>query len=117
METVIESKVPPLTPTGLRPTDATTFFHCSVCAQPVARWSILRTNKHICALCFFNTTDWVREHWERFDAVIRAISFRRNQVIPRTEKGGLVEVKDADNVLGAIVLHDLFDKVTSLRRS
>ena len=100
--------------------------HCVVCAEPVARWRF----KHprygseevdLCSLCFLYKSGWlVAERVRRVEQVAQVIGRRRGEMAKQLEfamnlQGDrqwpprLVNVKDADDVLGAITLHDRFE--------
>ena len=115
----------------LRPHSQGAKASCVTCCQPVARWRI----KHprygsdevdICALCFLYTSGWlVKERVRRVEQVVQAISLKRNRTLQyvlgvngdKLWPPRLSAVSDADDVLGAIALHDRFEFVISKRKA
>jgi hypothetical protein len=80
----------------------------------------------ICALCFLYTSGWlVKERIRRVEQVAQVIGLKRNQSLQyvldaRGDKlwpPRLAVLKDADDVLGAITLHDRFEFVGSQWRT
>lgn len=113
---VLEKSKPIVTSTTvLRPHHSGTSFHCVTCAKPVAHWSIRHQRyggeaASICALCFLYTSGWLVEgRVRRVQMVTQALALRKGKVL-EFEKDSrppkLVHVSDADDVLGAITLHD-----------
>ena len=132
-QTVIPSvsELPPvLTTRVLRPHSSGVKATCVTCCQPVARWRIKHPRyggdeTDICALCFIYTSGWlVRERVRRLEQVVQVIGLKRKQPLQCVlgEHGDklwpprLSVVGDADDVLGAIALHDRFEFVLSQRR-
>jgi hypothetical protein len=115
----------------LRPIPVGTNMNCVTCCQPVAHWRIKHARygeeeASICALCFLYTSGWlVKERVRRVEQVAQVIELKRNQPLQYVlgERGDrlwpprLVQVKDADDVLGALTLHDRFEMVLSQRRT
>lgn len=125
------SELPPVQSTRvLRPHAVSVRATCVTCCQPVARWRI----KHprygadevdLCALCFLYTSGWlVKERVRRVEQVAQVIGLKRQRPLQYVlgENGDrlwpprLSVVGDADDVLGAIALHDRFEFVISQRR-
>jgi hypothetical protein len=107
----------PVSTRCLTPAHRDTNYICVKCEQPTAHWRVFHArygeeSQPICALCFFKTSDWVGENRQRFDLVVKAVGLRRKVSLQRDELGDLVSGKDADDVLGAIVLHDRFQSLT-----
>lgn len=106
-------------------------MNCVVCAQTCAHWRIRHerygaADADICALCFLYTSGWlVRERVRRVEQVAQAIGLKRKKPLEfvlgehgdRVWPPRLSTVKDADDVLGAIALHDRFEFVVSRRSS
>lgn len=95
--------------------------HCVSCQQPQAYWRVQHARygaeaQPICALCFLRTSGWLETHKEQFDLVVNVIGLRRNKALERDEAGGLVHPKDADDVLGAVVLHDRLDAINAFKQ-
>ncbi len=84
---------------------------CYVCAHERARWRVRHaryggTVQDLCALCFMYESGWLTPvNQARVARVSTALSLRRNKVLEHVN-GRLVQSTDADDVLGAIVLHD-----------
>lgn len=94
---------------------------CIKCQQPRAHWSVRHPSygseaQPLCALCFFNTSGWLEPNRAQFNLVVNALGLRRNRALERNAAGQLVLPKDADDVLGAIVLHDRVDAVQHLKQ-
>lgn len=97
----------------LKPTHAAVLLVCSGCNQPQAHWTVRHPRygteeQNICALCFFKTSGWADGNKERLRLVINALSMRAKSLI-ETNNNLPVQVKDADNILGAIALHERFE--------
>ena len=109
-----ESSAPVVTTTRcLKPTHAAVLLVCSGCNKPQAHWTVRHPRygeeeQNICALCFFKTSGWADGNKERLRLVINAISMRSNSLV-ETNNNLPVHVKDADNILGAIALHERFE--------
>lgn len=114
----------------LWPRPAGVNMNCVTCCQPVAHWRIKHARyggeADICALCFLYTSGWlVKERVRRVEQVVQVIGLKRNQPLQYVvgEHGDklwpprLAILKDADDVLGAIALHDRFEFVMSRRSS
>lgn len=94
---------------------------CLKCQQPRAVWSVRHPlygdeAQPICALCFIYTSGWFEQNQTRLRLVVNAIGLRRNKALERDATGRLVSSKDADDVLGAIVLHDRVDAVQRFKQ-
>lgn len=105
----------------LTPAHHDTNYVCSQCQQPTAHWRVQHArygdeSQPICALCFLDTSGWVEAHKEQFDLVVNAIGLRRKKALSRSATGGLTTHKDADDVLGAIVLHDRFALIQNVKQ-
>ena len=99
---------------------------CCDCRKPVAHWKIQHPRygteeTDICALCFLYNSGWlVQERQARVEQVIKVIGLKRGKPLEYVlgEHGDrawplrLVQVHDADSVLGAITLHDRFEMMT-----
>ena len=84
---------------------------CSSCAEKSAHWMVKHpsygsASTPLCALCFFRNSGWMATGREQFEVVVAAIGKRRQTPMERDVMGMLVNLKDADDVLGAIVLND-----------
>jgi hypothetical protein len=104
---------------------------CVVCSHTRAHWRVKHarygtSDADICALCFLYTSGWlVQERVRRVEQVAQAIGLKRQKPLEYVlgERGDKVwpprlsTVKDADDVLGAIVLHDRFESLMSRRSS
>ena len=103
----------------LRPLGPTASFHCAVCKQPTAHWSITHARygqENICALCFLYDSGWL-DSPETKVAVARVtnvLGLKRGKPLERVE-GRFIRVQDADDVLGAITLHERFESITRKR--
>jgi hypothetical protein len=85
---------------------------CYACALARAKWTIRHPRYGVspvplCALCFLQTSGWVQPNEARLQDVLGAQALRKRRAIP-TVDGIPSDVKDADNVLGSLVLHDRF---------
>lgn len=102
---------------------------CCTCHEAVAHWNITHPRygteaTDICAPCFLYTSGWlVPERFTRVEQIIKVIGLKRGKALEYVlgEHGDkvwpprLAKVADADSVLGAIVLHDRFEALTSRR--
>jgi len=104
---------------ALRPLGPTSNQHCVVCKQQTAHWSIMHARygqENICALCFLYDSGWLDspETKAAVSRVANVLGLKRGKVLERVE-GRFVQVRDADDVLGAITLHERFESITRKR--
>lgn len=121
----VDERLPVHSTQALHPHPVGSSRHCIECSEAVAHWWINHPrygaeSVDICALCFLYTSGWLlRERVLRVDQVARVIGLKRQKLLEfvKGENGDrqwpprLVHVKDADDVLGAITLHDRFESV------
>jgi len=91
---------------------------CVVCKENRARWCIVHARygqESICSLCFLQDSGWFdsAESKQAIYRVTAAIGLKRNKVLERVE-GRFVRCEDADDVLGAVVLHARWIRVTAV---
>lgn len=97
-----------------------TVVTCSVCKEPRARWVIVHprygSDASICSFCFLYDSGWL-DRAEAKSAVTRlsnVIGLKRGKVLQMRE-GRLSRIEDANDVLGAVALHERFEFVTRRR--
>lgn len=104
---------------ALRPLGPVSNLLCTVCKEPCARWSIMHARygqENICALCFLYDSGWLEapESKAALQRVANVLGLKRGKSLERVE-GRLTKVADADDVLGAITLHERFALLTRSR--
>lgn len=116
---------PVLSTRVLRPHPVGVTADCVTCHRPRAHWRVQHPRYgaevvDVCALCFLYESGWlVPERVRRVTQVIQVIGLKRQKPLEcavgtRGDKmwpPRLEHIKDADDVLGAIVLHDRFEVV------
>jgi predicted RNA-binding Zn-ribbon protein involved in translation (DUF1610 family) len=110
VETLETSERPKVSSTGsLRPLGTTAHLVCCVCGQQTARWLIMHARygeAYICSLCFLYDSGWLDTSKAKaaVTRVINVLGLRRGKALECAESR-LVRTEDADDVLGAVVLH------------
>lgn len=101
----------------LRPLGPTTLT-CVGCKKLTAKWFIVHPRygqENICSLCFFYDSGWLEapESKVSLERVANVIALRHGKSLARED--GKLTARDADDVLGAITLHERFSIITQRR--
>lgn len=82
---------------------------CCICERAQSRWFIDWDTEdddkaYLCALCILYSTEWGKSVRAPIEEVIMAVQKERNALFEKDGSNRLILSKDADDVLGVIVL-------------
>jgi hypothetical protein len=84
---------------------------CSKCDKRQSRWDFVPTDNPppsggfpLCTLCWLYESEWGKERREQIDAMIRDVEKTSGKIFQRAKGNRLWACKDADPILGSIVM-------------
>lgn len=80
---------------------------CVKCNKLQSKWCLDIPNSEIttvCALCVLYEYPWGLRHREQIDEFVSEVEATRGTVLEKSEDGRITSIKDADGIVGAIVL-------------
>lgn len=112
-----------LRPKLLRPLPASLRgIACARCDKPQSSWWADLQNEdedktYVCSICMIYDTKWGREHREDVEEVVMTIQKARDCLFDKNDSNQLLNARDADDVLGVVVLADRTVQVQRMTKS
>lgn len=85
------------------------FSNCIVCDKPQARWEVRSGSApaFLCGLCVLHETKWGKENQSLLNSVAGQIELHGNRKFERNPEGNLIHCKEADDLMGVVMLMDM----------
>ena len=79
---------------------------CSVCDKPQSVWQMASQPEltPVCSICVLYKVPWKGKSGEDIELFIRSVEDRTDMLFERDSSGNLLSCKDADRLVGSLVL-------------